>query len=506
MAQRYAEPPFWKNRYPPRVSGDDRLPKRILRSLPVVVAIASVLASYAYFGGGGKFDFRRLGTWEESNYASLAEGFSRGHLYILIEPEPQLVALPYPYDFKARHGFNYRWDASYLNGKYYLYSSPLPVLLVYMPFRLLRGAYPPDALVAVIFSAWAFLAAVAFARRALALSGRRQQIPFALWVLFIGLGNVVAFGLTTVHMYEIAVMTGMAMTATWAFALLRFNESPTPGRAVWVNVWLALAIAARPNLGVLIIITAIVILRKRRPSVKAILAIIAPLAIVAAAMLWYNAARFGNPLEFGVRYQLTHVDMENRKVCSLCTFPELARFGNNVMHYVFWPVHLRSTFPFVDAQPARLDPAVSWPTPGGVTEQIVGIAPLAPLMMLGTCFGILLVLGLARDPSDAGLRTAIQVTAGAWMILFGLSSCWWVVARYSLDFMMLMSASAVVCIEAGLTSLRAVGVRILPLRVAVAALACYSILMGLLLGYCGPGDAFQRANPATFRMISGWFK
>lgn len=491
------------------MSGEAAFPKRLVRSLPAAFAIACVLACYAFFAGGGTFDFRRLGSWEESNYASLAEGFFHGHLNIWVRPDPRLLALPYPYDFKARGGIDYRWDVSYLNGKYYLYSSPLPALLVYMPFRRLRGAYPPDALVAVIFSAWAFLAAVAFTRRALMLSGRRPLIPFALWVFFIGLGNVVTFVLTTVHMYEVAVMTGMAMTATWAFALLKFGESSTLGRAVWVSVWLALSIAARPNLGVLLIVTAFVMIaaaRKRKPSVKAILAFFAPLAVVATAMLWYNMARFGDPLELGVRYQLTHVAMESRKVCSLCSFPELMRFGNNFMHYVFGPPQLRSAFPFLDVRPAWLDPAVSWPTPGGGTEQIVGVAPLAPLMMLGTFFGILLVLGLRGGPLDAGTRAAIQIMAGGWLIMFGLSTCWWVVARYSLDFMMLIGASSVVLIEAGLVNLGSIGVRILPLRLIVGALACYSIVMGLLLGFVGPGDAFKRANPTTFRMISDWLK
>ncbi len=479
------------------------------RAFPTALAIACVVTCYAFFAGGGKFDFRQLGIWEETNYASLAEGFLRGHLYLWVTPEPQLTALPNPYDFAARHGFNYRWDTSYLNGRYYLYSSPLPVLLAYIPLRLLRGRYPPDSFVALLFSAWAFLAIVAFARRALKLGGRPLVIPLTLWVLFIGLGNAAAFVLVSVHMYEISVLTGMAMTAMWAVALLRFNDSPAPGRAAWVSLWLALAIAARPNLGVLLVVTAFVMIaaaRKRGPSFKAILAFVAPLAVVALAMFWYNAARFGDPLEFGIRYQLTHIDMAGKKVCSLCTFPELARFGNNVGHYLFWPLQTRSTFPFVDALPAWLDRAVSWPTPGGVTEQIIGIAPLAPLVLLGVLFAVLLCLGLNRGASNVGTRSAIHVMAGAWLVLFGLSTCWWIVARYSLDFILLMSASAVICIENGLLSLQAIGVRILPLRIAVLAAACYSILIGFLLGFVGGANAFQRANPATFEMISRWFR
>src|SRR5437868_3501636 len=91
--------------YPPRVSY-----RGFIRSLPLVAAILFVLAVYAFFAGDGKFDFRRLGTWQETNYASLAEGFYRGHLYLWVTPDPRLTALPYPYDFKPRYGIDYRWD------------------------------------------------------------------------------------------------------------------------------------------------------------------------------------------------------------------------------------------------------------------------------------------------------------------------------------------------------------------------------------------------------------
>jgi hypothetical protein len=457
-----------------------------------------VLAVYAFFAGDGRFNFRRLGTWQESNYASLAQGFFRGQLNMERWVNPKLIALPYPYDLKSREGIHYEWDVSYLNGKYYLYSSPLPAILGYMPIRILRRGYPPDSFVALFFCAWAFLASVAFARRALA--GRALNIPFSLWVLFIGLGNVTLFVLVTVHMYEVAIVCGMAMTAMWALALLRYNESPSPGRAAWLSLWLALSIGARPNLGVLLFVTAFVIKRTR----KTILGFLAPLAIVALAMLWYNAARFGDPFEFGIRYQLTNIDMSGRKVCSLCTFPELARFGNNMQHYLYWPLHMHSKFPFIDAMPARVDRAVSWPTPNGMTEQIIGIAPIAPLMMLGTLLAI--VLALMRGPKDLGTRSALQVMSGAWLIVFGLSTCWWIVARYSLDFMMLMSVAAVVCIETIVTSLRATTIRIGPLRAIVATLACYSIVIAILLGFAGPGDGFKRANPAVFERVSSWFR
>ena len=460
--------------------------------------------AYAFFAGGASFTFRRI-PWDQSLYASLSEGFFHGHLYLAHQPDARLMALPFPYDYKTRESVDYIWDASYLNGRYYLYFSPLPALIFYMPYRFLRGGYPRDGLAALFFCAWAFLAAVAFARRALALSGRPLRIPLPVWILLIGLGNVIPFLLTEIRIYEVAIMAGTALTATWAYALLRFVEAPSIRRAVWMGVWLALSIAARPNLGLLLLVVAAVMVwtvKDRRVLLRMVVSASLPLAIVAAAMISYNMARFGRPLEFGETYQLTFVPMQGRPVCHLCTLPELSRFANSAMHYIFWAPTIRSEFPFIDLQYANLDPKVSFPMPG--TEEVVGVAPLIPLTMLGALFGVLFVLG--RTAVDLGTRVAMQVMASAWLILFGLCTCWWVVTRYSLDFMVLMTAASIVCTEAGLTFLAAIGIRILPVRIAVFAMACYSIAVGFMLGFVGQGDAFKRLHPELFKRIADALK
>lgn len=123
-----------------------RLLSSTARGTPTAIAVLCVLTLYAYFGGGGSFDFRRLRGVEDSLYANLAEGFSRGHLYMASAPDARLARLSDPYDPAARGGINYIWDASYFNGRYYLYFSPLPALIFYMPYRTLRGGYLPIVL------------------------------------------------------------------------------------------------------------------------------------------------------------------------------------------------------------------------------------------------------------------------------------------------------------------------------------------------------------------------
>src|SRR5205085_9800657 len=255
---------------------------------------------------------------------------------------------------------------------------PLPALTFYMPYRLLRGGYPRDALAAAVFAAWALLASAAFVRRALALGGRRPRIPLPIWILMIGFGNVALFHLMDIRIYEAAILAGSAMSATWAYALVRCIESPTTRRAAWVGVWLALSIAVRPNLLVLLPVTAFVV-RGRRALIAAAI----PLAVVAALLFGYNYARFGQFFESGHTYQLTFVPMEGKRVCSLCTPAEAARFVNMAIEYVFWSPAVRAQFPWVDLQYASPDPATSFPMGA---EQVIGIAPLVPLTMLGTRF------------------------------------------------------------------------------------------------------------------------
>ncbi|HJQ41393.1 MAG TPA: hypothetical protein VKB93_29990, partial [Thermoanaerobaculia bacterium] len=370
--------------------------------------------------------------------------------------------------------------------------SPLPVLLFYLPYRWLLHGYPLDALAGAFFCAWAFLLSVATVWRAL--GKQKLHIPMPLWILLIGLGNVVPWSLIHTRIYEVAIMCGMAMTASWAYALVRFTETGRVRHAFWMGLWLALAIAARTNLIVLLAITFLVIpLRKW----KAWLACLIPLAVVAILLVGYNYARFRKPHETGISYQLTFVDMHKCRRCSVRTIPEGIRVINNFVHYLVWPPHMYSKFPFVDLSGSWLDAVVKFPE---TVEHIAGLGPLNPVLVVA--FVITLLLVPRRKTLDAHARDGLRLMGGAWLILFLLCTCWYLVTRYSLDFWMLMTVASVVVLEAAFTQLENSGFGVRPLRVATIALACYSILFCTLLGFMGPQGAFQRANPKLFEKLA----
>lgn len=494
-----------------RDPGNENLTRRatLIGSLPTVLAIGVVLTTYAFFGSDGTFEFRRVGSHAEYDrerglfgrgyYPSLTEGFLSFHLSMAAPPDPRLIALRDPWTPEERGRVDAwgLWDASYYRGKYYMYWTALPVFFLYLPFRLVAAGYPSEGFAAAFFAAWAFLASVAFVRRGLA--GRRPQIPMPLWILLLGLGNFIPFALVFARTYEVATLTGTAMGAMWACALLRFLQSGTQRHAFSMGLWLGMAVAARPNLAVLIVPTALSLFASiEKPARwRAARAAALPFASICALLIAYNVARFGQPLEFGTKYQITVVSMIDKKVCSLCTPAELARFVNNTVQYLAAPVGLWSQFPFAVAYNAQLDPATMFPAG---TEQTAGVGAMIPLTLAGSLAAI--VLMILRGNVDRSARAASLVMAGGWLAMFGLAACWFIVARYTLDFALLMTMASVICIETALDRLRDAVRWPLVLKSIAVVLGCYSIFLGLALGLEGKDGAFRKQNPETYKFLA----
>ena len=483
-----------------------RLPRRI--NLVIAVPVTVVLAVYAFFGSDGTYQFRRVsgraeydrerGRFGIGYYPSLAEGFLHGQLSMYEQIPPKLAALPDPWTPEARGRVDAwaLWDASYLNGRYYLYFSAVPVFLLYIPFRFIAHGYPGEGFAAAFFATWAFIASVMFVRRAFA--DRKLSIPIWFWILFLGIGNLVPYVLVFARTYEVANLCGGAMGMTWAWALLRFLQEPTRRRAFWMGLWLGLAIAARPNVGLLLIPAAIALLVIDKPMRwRAAAAALIPLAVIGALLLAYNEARFGDPFEFGNKYQITVTSMLDKKLCSLCAPREFARWANNMGQYLFAPVGVWSQFPFALLYRAQLDPATMFPAE---TEPTAGIVPLIPLTMIGSLAA--LILGALREKADVPARAAILVMGGGWLVMMGLAACWAVDGRYTMDFALLMTASSVVCIETAFARVAPLLRRPSVMSAIVIILACISMFLGLALGIDGKNGAFRKVNPKVYHWLA----
>lgn len=471
-----------------------------------IFAVAAVLLAYFFFATVGTMRFPLLRAGERhiddpsaDYYARLADAFLSGQTYLNEAPDARLEDVVNPFDPAQREGIMVLWDASYYKGRYYLYWTPLPALLFHIPVRLVTGRYPDDALASTFFASWAFVAAALALHRTF--RDRTVNVPLWIGILTLGLGGLTPYTLSLVRVYEVAALCAMAMSATWALALLRFVEERTAAAALWMGAWLGLAIAARPTLALLFLPTlaTFYLISGRRALVRTAVGFLVPLFVVGFALAGYNIVRFGNPFELGVRYQLSWISMQGVRFCSLCSVDDVLRLANGAIHYLFWPVRVWTDFPFLEALVARLDPKTSI-TAGA--EHVIGVFVINPLVMIATAAAAILVLAPKRS---VGVIGATAILAGGWLVLFGVSTCKYVVYRYSLDFILLMILAALICVEEGFEFLRASNVRVRLLRIAVATLCAYSIIVGILLGFEGPFLAFRRYNPELTEKIAAVF-
>ena len=102
-----------------------RLARRPPRWLWLTLLLCAIVASYAFIISAGTFT--RWPTWN-TTYDEMAEGFRAGHLYLLLQPRPELLQAPNPFD---RSMLNYwYWDASLYKGHFYFYWAPLPAVVL----------------------------------------------------------------------------------------------------------------------------------------------------------------------------------------------------------------------------------------------------------------------------------------------------------------------------------------------------------------------------------------
>lgn len=303
-------------------------------------------------------DFKNEDLLWQSQYIKQLDAFLKGQLHIDIEPSRELLGLENPYDRDARDavGAFYLWDHAFYGGKYYSYFGIAPILTVYLPFYLMTGEAPGDALATLLL---AFFAVIF-----LALAYREAVIRFAkganLWLFLFGLCAFAAVsGVYTCvflsDVYNIPVVSALGCAMAFAFYALRAMRTENAfERAVLLvlaAVSLALTVLSRPSAAMLCMalfpIFAEYAAKNGRKALKktasAALSFALPLTLCAVAVMVYNAARFSSPFDFGADYQLTVNDIS--KNTAEPTFLYSAFYSYFL--YPFWP---KESFPYITMQ------------------------------------------------------------------------------------------------------------------------------------------------------------
>ncbi len=482
----------------PRAPGQSRL---WLLPLLLVVGLA-----YVYWSAAG-----RPGAWSEwpaysTFFDLLAEGFRRGQLSLPIDPAPELLAAANPYD--RAYGRYWLIDATLHDGKWYLYWGPLPSLLQALVKSLLQiDRLIGDQFLVIGFSllsTWFGAQLIEDLRQRMFSSVPRWVSAFC--ILALGLGNPVMYLVSTAGQYQAAIAGGQTglVAGMWCSFRAVQGVSADATRRRWLvlaGCGLGAALACRISLGAAaVVIAALTLIGATWPCRgrwRALLGnaccIGAAPVLIGAGLLLYNWLRFGQWLEFGMKEQVSYFEFN--------LSPRY--FLTNLWSYALSPFELSCRFPYALQSMSRGPKAVpSWlPLDPEylLLEPISGFLYSAPITWL--CPVPLLVA--AWHLRDARRREAWRsyiYCALCFAVLGSLTGAlvlfvYAATMRYLADFIYGIFLLSVLGAFTCLAALRSPRARTLA-GAGVAVLSSLTVLLGLLLGYQGYNEHFQRFNPA----------
>lgn len=389
----------------------------------------------------------RYGLATLDKYTDLTHSLANGMVHMDVDVDERLLAAENPYDRTERTALGvggYKWDYAYFDGKLYVYFGVAPVVLMYLPYYLLTGTDLPHIVPYMILLIG--LIAGSFQLAGTLIKTYCRKLPVKLYYLFqitfmLGIGTLIFA--KRVCIYNMAIMAGLDFTV-WGLYLwiscLAEPEKHNKWKIPAGSLCMALVAGCRPQL-LLASFLALPIfagqwkeMRKELKDKKNIgrhLSLIAafclPYIIIAAFLMWYNAARFGSPFDFGAAYNLTTNDMTKREF-------HFARFIPAIWSYLFQTASVNIEFPYISIthfQTAYQGKTIHEPGIGGI---------FATNLILWPCFLVFHCRKKLKD-KKVFLFTCISL-AGAFLIVCADTQMAGILTRYIADFSILFYLAA----------------------------------------------------------------
>ena len=286
-------------------------------------------------------------------YQELAQSLAKGQFYLDAQPSEELMQVENPYDtiYLQANQIDYLADYVYYEGKYYVYFGIVPELLLYLPAYLLTGQHMANYMAVFLFYS-GFIAAV-FVLCGEIIKKWFPRTPYflylALCVLTVCCGNYL-FIIARPDLYDTPIMAANMFTV-WGLALwIKGTRTEPAARRKFLfalgSLCMALVAGCRPQMLLFSFLAFPLLWKEYRKKPGDVLSICLPYVFTAALIMYYNAARFESPFDFGASYSLTSNDMTKRSF-----HLEQALLG--LWHYIFRPPVLTSDFPFLQGVQIR---------------------------------------------------------------------------------------------------------------------------------------------------------
>ena len=422
-------------------------------------------------------------------YEQQLDAFLKGQLHIDFKPSDELVELENPYDYYERYwsGAEYLWDRALYDGKYYSYFGIAPILTVYLPYYLVRGALPADDLVSTVFTVMTALFFSLSVIRLCSMSKSKRIPILTVWACAIGgLFATQCFLIMRgeARFYYIAVSAAMAFLS--AFVWLFLSGLSIKENKISRRIFLALAGVAyglcflsRVNsalMGAFLVLPMLWFFvikdgqSNKFSSVKDIifdlLVLGAPVIAAMAGQMVLNYMRFDSAFEFGTTYQLTVSDISKNKL-------RLTDLPYAFYHYFLQPLDFTKSFPAAELFYQRFEDYGHFV----YVDTGMGLFSIPFFWLLGTS-----IFTLAERKQSLGRRLTL-----ASLLIGGLAVAWMnfclggVIFRYTCDITLVMAIAAIASVVFAHDSFDPNGRGIKTLNVAVGVIVVVSVFVFLTL-------------------------
>jgi hypothetical protein len=437
-----------------------------------------------------------------------ARAFLAGQSHLPVEPDPRLLAL---LEDAGRRGaelayplqgeFHYLWDGLLRDGKYYNYWGPLPALIVAACYAVFG---PGLELEDRVVGKWSGVLCV-LAAGLLLLRIRRAfcpDLPLAHTGVFLATAlamHPLPFCLARPWAYEVAILSGQLFVLLGFCGLVPIFAGRSSRVASWASATaFACAVACRFSLivplGVVLAVTAWRLRsRPRRDLARAVAALSAPTIGVVLALMYYNAVRFGHPLDFGVDYQLGVGRFRTGSEYVLA----------NLWNHVFRLPRI-TDFPYFDLDqvPSEYPGFVPRPDHYYDDESMVGLLWAMPILWLIPVWAARASVRRRRSPPGS-TALLLALCAFAVVSLAMLLTVWATVVRYALDYSLILLvmaflAAALLHRELGQRAWRTLWI------LAVWLLAILTCCIGINYGFEAPWS-FRTFNPSLYGFYRSLF-
>jgi hypothetical protein len=495
----------------------------LLQFLRHITACGLVLAIIGFYLWTATSNFKSFhfiidGVYDDAYglYVELADALLGNRLSLITEPSQAMISLPDPYDPLQNHGLRLH-DASLYKGKYYLYFGPAPALMAFIPWKLLTGKPMPHNLAGAIFAVGGFIVSILLMILIVRGTGLKGSFfTFMIGIMMLGMCNMVLPVLRRPFMYEVASLSAYIfsmLSLFFIFAFLLFDNRKMI-HLLLSGLFYGLAIASRFSYiyGVVIFLIPLwcfldqqkVFSRSyfRRMAVF-LITVGMPLTVCVGLLLLYNHLRFGNFLEFGLRYQLGILRPLDYPFVSIQNF-----WINNYLHLISG-IFINGSFPFFHVQSVNIPENITIPSYYPIYW--VQVASSAAGLLMNIPFLWIIIPGwICLEPWKREFLKPIQYFT--FLLLLGGTTNWLVVSlfsyahmRYVIDFLPMFLLLSCLMYFMIYDHFREVIVGRAIVQCIAVTTVIYAALANIGISIEGYGQIFKKGNPELYTAIEHFF-